>query len=1053
MSTRIGGKNMSTIGLNIAGGEFGGTAGTHNINYHYPTLSELQFYKSHGVDLVRLPFGWERVQDALGGPLDLSGDIALIKQVLVNAASLGMDVILDNHNYGRYKGIALGAVGGPTAAQFADFWGKMAAELKGYPALVGYDLMNEPHDMPTATIWKESAQAATDAIRSVDMDNNIYVEGTAWSGAYSWMKFNSNLIINDPANKIVYQAHQYFDNDSSGRYDQTYDGEGAYPMVGVDRLKPFVDWLEANHLKGMIGEFGVPSNDPRWLEVQKNALDYMQAHNLDGTAWGGGTWFGTTYSMYTATPGQVDSAYMNLLENYFSEYKDVFGTAPPPSPPPVAPTVAVNDVTANESNGVLVFTVTRSGDLSGASSVNYATANGTAVAGSDYAAAAGTVAFAAGQATATVTVQLINDTLVENPESFTLNLSGGTNVTIGDAQSVGTINSDDVALPPPPPPVAPTVAVNDVTASEANGTLVFTVSRSGDLSGASSVNYATANGTATAGLDYAAAAGTVTFAAGQATATVTVQLINDTLVENPEGFSLNLSGGSNVTVGDAQGVGTINSDDVAPPPAPPLVAPTVAVNDVTADESSGTLVFTITRSGDLSGASSVNYATANGTATAGSDYAAAAGTVTFAASQATATVTVQIINDTLVENPETLNLNLSGGTNITIADSSATGTINSDDVAPPPPTVAVNDVVVNEASGVLVFTVVRSGDLSSASSVNYSTGNGTATAGSDYTAAAGTVTFAAGQATATVTVQVTNDTLVENPETLNLNLSGGTNITIADSSGTGTINSDDVAPPPPTIVVNDVVANEASGSMVFTVIRSGDLSSASSVNYATANGTAIAGSDYTAAAGAVTFAAGQATATVTVQVTNDTLVESPETLTINLSGGTNVTIADGSAIGTINSDDVASLPLTGTIMGTDVGETISGTLGNDIINALGGSDFLNGGGGADRLTGGAGNDRFVFDNAAYANGDVITDFASGMDKLDLRSIDANLGRRGDQKFTWLDTGAFTGRAGQLHEYNLDGKHFVAGDVNGDGVADFTIEVAGTTNLVAADILF
>jgi aryl-phospho-beta-D-glucosidase BglC (GH1 family) len=213
------------------------------------------------------------VQDALGGPLDLSGDLARIKQVLVDAAALGMDVILDCHNYGRFQGIALGAAGGPTAGQFADFWKKMAFELKDYPALTGYDLMNEPHHMPTATIWKESAQAATNAIREVDMSNTVIVEGDNWAGAHSWLNSNANLIINDPANNIVYQAHQYFDNMNSGVYNETYEGEGAYPMVGVDRLKPFVEWLKTNNLKGMIGEIGAPSNDPRWIEVMKNSLD------------------------------------------------------------------------------------------------------------------------------------------------------------------------------------------------------------------------------------------------------------------------------------------------------------------------------------------------------------------------------------------------------------------------------------------------------------------------------------------------------------------------------------------------------------------------------------------------------------------------------------------------------------------------------------------------------------------------------------------------------------------------------------------------------------
>jgi Ca2+-binding RTX toxin-like protein len=377
-------------------------------------------------------------------------------------------------------------------------------------------------------------------------------------------------------------------------------------------------------------------------------------------------------------------------------------------------------------------------------------------------------------------------------------------------------------------------------------------------------------------------------------------------------------------------------------------------------------------------------------------------------------------------------------------------------VAVTPPSVAVDDVTLNEVDGTMTFTVTRSGDLTGSSTVNYATANGTAAAGSDYTAATGTVSFAAGQATATVKVLVTNDTLVETAETLTLNLSGGTNVVIKDGTGVGTINSDDVAapPPPPSVAVNNVSVSEGAGTLVFTVNRSGDLTGSSTVNYVTANGTATAGSDYTAATGTVTFAAGQATATVTVQITNDTLVESPETFTLNLSGGTNVTIGDGQGVGTINSEDVAALlTSTSTITGTDVGETINGTSGNDVINALGGNDVLNARGGADRLAGGTGSDRFVFDSVANARGDVVTDFTVGFDQLDFRSIDANPFRRGDQKFTWLDSGAFTGKAGQLREYNQDGKHFVAGDLNGDRVADFTIEVAGTTNLTSADILF
>jgi len=1017
---------MSTIGLNIAGGEFGGTAGTHNYQYHYPTLSELQFYKDHGVDLVRLPFRWERVQDALGGALDVSGDLALIKQVLTNAASLGMDVILDNHNYGRYKDVALGAVGGPTAAQFADFWKKMAAELKDFPALLGYDLMNEPHDMPTTTIWKESAQAATDAIRQVDMGNVIYVEGTGWSGAHSWLRFNSDLIIDDPANKIVYQAHQYFDDNNSGTYDGTYDGENAYAMVGVDRLGPFVEWLEANNLKGMIGEFGVPSNDPRWLEVQKNALDYMQAHNLDGTAWGGGTWWSTTYSMYVAKPGQADSAYMNLLEKYFGEYKDVFGTSPPPPvPTAAAPTVVVNNVSANEGDGMLVFTIARTGDLSGASSVNYATADGTATAGSDYTSANGTVTFAAGQATATVTVRLTNDTLIENPESLTLGLSGGTNVAILDAQGVGTINSDDVATSPTFSDGFPTTPT--ISGSDGNDNINANASRIDYVDAKGGDDFITGVGSA----DYInGGTGTDTISYHWSGARVDVDLLRATQQNG------DASGDVLVNVENIKGSGhndILRGDDLA------NVINGLGGQDVMSGRG-GSDKFVFNSAADANGDLITDFSSEDAL-----DFSAFNPKFLSLTNDGAKT---RIVGDTNGDGVGDFTVTLNG------VHTDVNGVAVASPPPPPPPTVAINDVTVDERAGTVTFTVTRSGSLTGASSVNFATANGTATAGSDFAALNGTVSFAAGETTKTVTVAVLNDTLIENPETFTINLTGGTNVTISDAQGVGTINSEDVAAPVmPAVAVNDVAVNEAGGLMVFTLTRSGDLSAASSVNYATSNGTATAGLDYIAANGSVSFAAGQASATVTVQISNDTLVENPETFNLTLSAGTNVSISDGLGTGTINSDDVVAPPppTVGTIMGTDISETLNGTSNSDIINALGGNDVLNGRGGADRLTGGSGSDRFVFDNTASANGDVITDFSTNSDKLDFRLIDADIIRKGDQKFTWLDTANFTGRAGQLREYNSDGHHFVAGDTNGDGIADFTLEVLGSTNLTQTDI--
>ena len=262
------------IGVNISGAEFG-TGTTHDVNYHYPTASEIAYYKNAGVSLIRLPFTWERMQPTLGGALS-STELGLLKRVLSDAASMGVSVIIDLHNYGRYGGNTIGSAQ-VSNAQFADFWAKLSGALVGSAGLVGLDIMNEPHDMGGAGRWKSAAQAAVDAIRTKDKAIAIYVEGDNWSTASNWMSSNADFIMRDPSNNIIYEAHQYFDRYSQGFYNNSYDGEGAYANIGVDRLAPFAKWLKDNGLKGFMGEFGVPSNDPRWIEVQKRFVEALNA--------------------------------------------------------------------------------------------------------------------------------------------------------------------------------------------------------------------------------------------------------------------------------------------------------------------------------------------------------------------------------------------------------------------------------------------------------------------------------------------------------------------------------------------------------------------------------------------------------------------------------------------------------------------------------------------------------------------------------------------------------------------------------------------------------
>ncbi|HTK75955.1 MAG TPA: Calx-beta domain-containing protein [Gemmataceae bacterium] len=225
------------------------------------------------------------------------------------------------------------------------------------------------------------------------------------------------------------------------------------------------------------------------------------------------------------------------------------------------------------------------------------------------------------------------------------------------------------------------------------------------------------------------------------------------------------------------------------------------------------------------------------------------------------------------------------------------------------PTLSVNDVKLTEGNSGLknfTFTVTRAGDTSGASVVHFSTANGTASSASDYILKSGTLTFATGQITKTVTVQVRGDTTVEGNETFFLNLFAPTGATIADGSGKGTILNDDTAAPKVSVSVNDESDFEGNSGLrpiTFKVWLDQASTKTVTVHYATANGTAAAGSDYNATSGTVTFAAGQTQKMVTVYVKGDTVKEPDETFFVNLSSPINAVIAKGQGKGVIKNDD------------------------------------------------------------------------------------------------------------------------------------------------------
>jgi hypothetical protein len=353
-----------------------------------------------------------------------------------------------------------------------------------------------------------------------------------------------------------------------------------------------------------------------------------------------------------------------------------------------------------------------------------------------------------------------------------------------------------------PVPTGVRFSATQLSTSESVGNFNLTISRNGDLSSSTSVDFATSDGTATAGTDYTATSGTITFAPGQATRTVVIPILNDNVFENAsETFTVNLSNPTNGALITGPPV-TVTISDSQFRPSMNMVSILRAT-----EGNSGTknFVFPVTLSNASVQTITVNFATANGTAQAGSDYQATSGTLTFNPLQTSANITVVVNGDTTVEPDETFTVTLSNATNVNfVSNSLATATIATDDTAVQFST-ATQSVVEN--TGGLSVQVNRVGDPSGITTVDYATSdsagtspcstvNNTASSRCDYLGTSGKLTFTAGQTSKTINIPVIDDAYAEGSETFNLTLSnpsGGelgppfiTTLTISDNdSSTG----------------------------------------------------------------------------------------------------------------------------------------------------------------------------------------------------------------------------------------------------------------------------
>ncbi len=231
-------------GVNVSGAEFGAPGSTeevsdysnenpgrHGRDYWYTGQESFDYIASQGIDTVRLPFRWERIQPALGAPLD-GAELSRLKKAIAGAHSAGLRVTLDVHNYGTYflsdgrRGVGR-PIGSAEVGQdeFADLWRRLSDALAGQPGVAAYGLMNEPANMPSvgvrspAQVWEQASQAAVDAIRAGGDDTLIMVSGYHYSHVGEWPEQHPAAWIDDPTDNIRYEAHHYWQRAGDNSYD------------------------------------------------------------------------------------------------------------------------------------------------------------------------------------------------------------------------------------------------------------------------------------------------------------------------------------------------------------------------------------------------------------------------------------------------------------------------------------------------------------------------------------------------------------------------------------------------------------------------------------------------------------------------------------------------------------------------------------------------------------------------------------------------------------------------------------------------------------------
>ena len=564
---------------------------------------------------------------------------------------------------------------------------------------------------------------------------------------------------------------------------------------------------------------------------------------------------------------------------------EVYATKNEPSP---SATIHSLRLTEGDEGTVAKLTVSLLNESNRVVSLDYTTADGSAVAGADYQAKTGTLAFEPGEMTSIIEVPIVGDNVYEADEAFTVELSNPNGITLQNDRATVEILNDDPQ---------PAIVIAGVEVIEDNGTAEITLDLSNPSSQAITLDYATVDGTAVAGSDYQASFGTITIEPGVTSQTIAVELIDDSIYELSEAFTIEFSNSNGATLAEASTEVTATIIENDEPPA-------LSVNSVVVTEGiDASADFIITLDQPAAVPVTVEYIlTYSSENSAGTGITK--GTITLAPGEISQTIaSIPVIEDAIDELDEIYTVELSNPLNATIVTGQGTATITDND---PTPQLSVADFFINEGNdgtSTVTYTVALDNPSDREITVDYFTADGTATAGSDYQPETGTLAFAPGETSKTVTIEVTGDNLDEVNETFWLNLDNATNAVISELQGTLTIIDDDDVPVATVNEVSIIEDGEEFPKAVFTVKLDLPSGKEISLDYATSDGTAVAGSDYVATEGTITFAPGETSKTIEVEIIADSLDEIDEAFGLELTNSNNVTLATNETTATITDND------------------------------------------------------------------------------------------------------------------------------------------------------